>query len=216
MGYSTQPLDHHKLVPSALEHYETAHRDPVYYQLIKGILGIFRSYFQNIPPYHKHELKASGIEITGIHVGDLKTYMDHHYSDIANAVFYGPQETRDSFRVRVHQHRLNHKPFEYKLLVKSDKDQKVIVKVFLGPKYDEYNRCITLNENHLNFVELEYFVTDLKSGENTIQRSSHQFDHYAPDRVPGWKLFQEVQKAIEQNLEYEVDYKQNWYKMPQR
>lgn len=215
LGYAPQPYDVHRTIPSVLEHHETSHRDPVHYQVIKKVVSDIRKYFRNIPSYTKEQLTFNGVQVTDVEVDKLITYMDHFYSTLNNAVFYAPHENYD-FQVRARQQRLNHKPFNYKLQVKSDKDQKVVVKMFLGPKYDEYGRYINLTQNHLNFVEMEHFTYDVKVGDNVIERNSHDFSYYIPDRVPGKQLYKKVNDALQGDGEFVVDNTQNTFKWPQR
>lgn len=42
---------------------------------------------------------------------------------------------------------MNHKPFTYKIHVNSNQDTQAMVKVFIGPKYDEYGRYMNISEN---------------------------------------------------------------------
>lgn len=216
LGYAPQPISHDKVVPSALEHYETSLRDPVYYQMAQRVLEHYKRYIKGIPAYTKEDLKCDGIKVTGVEIDKLITYMDYHQADLTNAVYYSNYESTRDFHINVRQQRLNHKPFTYKLHIKCDRDQKVVVKAFLGPKHDVYGRCLNLTENHINFVELEHFVYDLKTGENIIERNSHDFGYYIPDRTPGRKIYEKVQNALEGNLEFSVDYKQIHFKWPQR
>lgn len=216
LGYSNQLFDQHRMVPSALEHYETTMRDPITYQVLKKIFSWYRRYYHNIPSYTKEQLTYHGVKITDVEVEKLVSYKDDYYSDLTNAVFYNPHEKVRDFNIRVRQERLNHKPFTYKLHVKSDKNQKVAVKAFLGPKYDEYGRYINLTHNHINFVELDYYIWDLKSGENVIERNSQQFGYFAPDTTPGKQLYEKVQRAIERNEGLYVDGVYDHIKWPQR
>jgi hypothetical protein len=66
LGYSYQPLDKYKVVPSALEHFETAQRDPAFYQLYKRICLYFTQYKMYLPPYTYTELYFPGVKIEKI------------------------------------------------------------------------------------------------------------------------------------------------------
>lgn len=215
LGYAHLPLDEHKVVPSALEHYETTLRDPVIYQGMKKILNKVERYINHMAPYTKDELTMPGVEITGVKMNPLITYIDHFHSDLTNAVWYNEKERHGSFRIRVRQERMNHKPFSYRLSVKSTKDQQVSIRVFLGPKYDEYGRVINLTENRRNFITMDHLIYDLKAGENVILRSSHDFSHYVPDRLPYWRLWEMINVALNHTEEFNVPH-QNSILWPQR
>ncbi|RZC34455.1 Hemocyanin N domain containing protein, partial [Asbolus verrucosus] len=152
LGYSYQPLDYQTTYPSALEHFETSLRDPVFYQLYKKLILYFYKYKNQLPYYTQNDLIFSGINVKNVEFDRLVTYFDYFYADLSNAVYVTPEEfVQDKFKVQVAQERLNHKPFTYKIYVDSDKDVEAVVKVFLGPKYDEYGRYINLTENWMNF-----------------------------------------------------------------
>ncbi|KAJ8957382.1 hypothetical protein NQ318_004862 [Aromia moschata] len=194
LGYSHTPLDKYRVAPSALEHFETAPRDPVFYQIYKRIVVKFQRYYRNIPAYKEKDLVFQGVRVKDFSVDRLVTYYDPFYFNLDNSVYYSPEEQpkNDAFNLRVRQYRLNNKPFTYKINVQSDKDTKSVVKVFLGPKYDEYGRYINLTENRLNFVLIDYFVQNLKSGENVISRNSYDSYYYAPDSTSYVELYKQV------------------------
>ncbi|KAJ8972028.1 hypothetical protein NQ314_000411 [Rhamnusium bicolor] len=194
LGYSYQPLYKYKVAPSALEHFETSLRDPMFYQL-----------------YKKNRVKVVNVEFDR-----LMTYFDEYYASISNAVLYAPDEDNDSFRVRTMQYRLNHKPFNYKVTVKSDKDTKAVVKMFLGPKYDEYGRYINISDKHMNMVQMDYFVYNLKSGENVITRNSQENYFYGPDHTSYHDMYKQVMGAYDGQQNYQTDGMQNYFYFPQR
>lgn len=216
LGYSWQPLDQHKLVPSALEHYETTMRDPVYYQILKKLFLKFERFMSlHVTPYTEKDLVFPGVKVTDMEVDPLITYDEYFYSDLSNAVWYHPEEKTD-FRVRVRQSRLNHKPFNVKIHINSDKKQKVSMKMYMVPKYDEYDRLINLTENRRNMMEMDHWVTDLKSGENLITRNSHEFTFYADDRMSHTRLYEKVDNAIEKHEPLPMDGRQNYFYWPRR
>ncbi|XP_074035941.1 hexamerin 70a-like [Leptinotarsa decemlineata] len=217
LGYSIQTCDQNKLVPSALEHYETSLRDPVFYKLIKKLVVVpFQRYLSRIPPYTETQLLFPGVEITKVKVDPLITFNEPFYSDLINSVFYKPNEPYGDFLVRIRQNRLNHAPFEIKLNVKSDKPQKASVKVLLGPKYDSKGRSIGLCQGRLNFVLLDHFTADLKSGDNIISRKSSDNEFYVPDKVSFSELYKNVEVALKGERNFTVDLRQNLYGYPQR
>ncbi|XP_023017783.2 hexamerin 70b [Leptinotarsa decemlineata] len=217
LGYSTQQLDQNEILPSALEHFETSLRDPVFYVLVKKLVMIpYQRFLQQVPPYTKQGLLFPGVEITKAEVDDLITYNETFYSDLVNSVFYSPKESYGDFQVRVGQPRLNHAPFEFKIHVKSDKPQKVSVKVFLGPKYDREGRPVKISDSHLDFYQFDNFVANLQVGENVISRKSEDNLFFSPDKVSYLDLYQNTVAALKGVKDFNIDLRQNWYGFPQR
>lgn len=215
LGYSWQPLDQHKLIPSALEHIETSLRDPVFYQMLKKIFLKYQRYMSHIPPYTEKDLVLPGVKVTEMKVDPLVTYYDSFYADLSNAVWYSPEEKYD-FRLRVRQQRLNNKPFDVKIHINSDKQQKVVIKLMMAPKYDEWNRELNLTENRVNMFEMDYWVSELKSGDNEIVRNSHNFKWYVDDRTSHVQLYENVVAAIENQQPFLLDGRQNYFFFPSR
>lgn len=215
LGYSWQPLNQNKLVPSALEHYSTSMRDPVFFQLYKLLALKFQRFMSHFTPYSEKELVLPGVKVTEVKMDSLITYFDSFYTDLSNAVWYNLEEKYD-FHVRAHQYRLNHKPFSVKINIDSDKEQKVTVKLFVAPKHDEYGRELNLTENRMNMFELDLIVWQLKSGKNEIVRNSNDFVWYVDDRVSHEKLYQSVVDAIEHNQPFYINPTQNYIGYPRR
>lgn len=216
LGYSWQPLDSAKLVPSALEHYETSMRDPAFYQLLKKMFLKFeRLMFRHFKPYSEKDLVFPGVKVTKVEVDSLLTYDDYFYSDLSNAVYYGNDE-KPFFHIRVRQSKLNHKPFNVKIHINSDKEQKVSVKLYLAPKYDEWGRELNLTENRRNMMELDCRTSQLKSGENKISLRSKDFRWYVDDRMSMRDLYKSVNTAIEQKQPLSIDGRQNYFFLPSR
>jgi hypothetical protein len=218
LGYSQQPLTYFKLHPSALEHFETSLRDPAFYQLYKKLLSYFIRYQANHKHYYnEHDLMYQGVEVKNVEFDSLVTYFDYFYADLSNAVYVTPQEfVQDSFKVQVAQQRLNHKPFTYKIYVNSDRETDAVVKVFLGPKYDEYGRFINLTDNWMNFVQFDHFVYKLKAGDNMISRDSHEIYNYMHDRTSYYELYQKAFGVHDQSHSFQFHHDQFWYGYPQR
>lgn len=215
LGYSYQPLHTYQIVPSALEHFETSLRDPVFYQLYKKILILFYTYMYKLPFHSYKDLVFPGVDVVNVEFDKLVTYDEYFYSDISNAVYDTYDELlQDSFHVRVAQPRLNHKPFNYKISVKSEKPVKSVVKIFLAPVYDEHNRYVNLTYNFMNVVLLDYFVYDLKSGENVISRNSYDSQLYAKDPLSYHEIYQLMLNAEGGKGSWSAD-QYYWY-FPQR
>lgn len=217
LGYSKEAMDKHRLAPSALEHFETCMRDPMFYQYHKKMMGKFHRHQMYMHSYTKHDLEFPGVKVTKIDVDNLETYRDSFYSDISNAVYDSQEELQqDSFHVRAKQYRMNHKPFTYKITVKSEKDIKASVKVFMAPKYDEYGRYINITRNRMNMVELDHFVHHLTVGDNVITRNSYDAEGYGPDRTSYDQLYKQVKEALEGQKEFHIDGHDNYFHYPRR
>ncbi|KAL1497679.1 hypothetical protein ABEB36_008600 [Hypothenemus hampei] len=219
LGYSFTPLSSHKLAPSALEHLETTLRDPGFYQLYKHLLFYYTRYQSRLAPYTREQLIFPGVSIEKVSIDRLVTYFEDFFSDISQAVFYSEDELKqkeNGFFVRAKQHRLNHKPFTYKIQVNSDKETRAVVKIFIGPKYDEFGRAINISHNRLNFFELDKFVYDLKNGENVIKRSSYESKFFSPDKTGFYDLYKKVLEASNDQGEFTINGQENYFTFPQR
>ncbi|KAF7267906.1 hypothetical protein GWI33_018904 [Rhynchophorus ferrugineus] len=218
LGYSFNPISSVKVAPSALEHAETSLRDPVFYQLYKLMISFYARYQTYLEPYTKDQLSWKGVEIKNMEIDRLITYFDEFYSDISQAVYYTEDELKkdNDFMVRVKQYRLNHKPFTYKINLNSEIEKKAIVKVFIGPKYDEYGRYINISENRWNFFEIDKFVYDLTTGENTIKRSSLESRFFSDEKTSFYKLYKDVMAAYKGQKDYTIDGRQNYFLYPRR
>lgn len=205
IGYSTQPQNHQKLAPSALEHFETSMRDPAFYQFYKRIVLLFQKYKKQLNPYTYNELVYPGVKVEKVEFDRLVTYKEYFESDVSNALWVTPEEYETGTpTVRVGQYRLNHKPYTYKIHVNAEQAGEAVVRVYLGPKYDEYGRVIDINENRINFVELNSFKYTLKAGKNVIESDSRH-TWYGSDRTSIRSLYDKVETAVKNGGELQLD-----------
>ncbi|XP_034944552.1 uncharacterized protein [Chelonus insularis] len=197
LGFGLSPIDKHHIHPSALEYYVTSLRDPAFWRIYKKIVTYFLKYKEHLPTYTHEELTFPGIKIDSVAVDKLLTYFEHYDSEISNGVPVSTHKDAETTSIKVRQHRLNHKPFTYHITVNSDKNVKAVVRVFLGPKFDHHGHEIDFVDNWVNFVELDQWVVDLKSGINKIERSSHESIYVVPDEPSGVVYWKKLVKAIE-------------------
>ncbi|XP_017777164.1 PREDICTED: hexamerin-like [Nicrophorus vespilloides] len=217
LGYSYFPLDQYKVAPSALEQFETSLRDPMFYQLYKRMMYYFYQYQNYMGPYEKEELLFKGVKIEDMEIDRLITYFDYHYSDLSHAVTVDEKEfVEDTFEVRARQFRLNHKAFNYKVNVVSEKATDAFVKVFIGPKYDEYGREIDMEDNYMNFFELDRFKYTLQAGKNVIKRSSLESNYFSEDRTTYKQLYKQVLTAFNGGEAFKYPDFTKYYTFPQR
>lgn len=211
--------DGKRFVPGALEHFETSLRDPVFYQLYSRIMYNYYWATKHYDSYDREDIIFKGVKIESVEMDKLITYFDKFDSDITNAVdvelFTDDAESSDLYMygrrghyegedivIKARQWRLNHVPFKYAMNVNSDRKQKALVKVFLGPKFNEFGAPIDINENRQNFFEIDYFMYDLETGKNTIERSCTDFTMFAQDRTTYFELYKTLMMATKSSDTY--------------
>ena len=117
----------------------------------------YKSY---LPPYTLADLEYSGVKIENVYVDKIFTYFEKYDTLINNAVTVDNWKDGNSFNIKTRQYRLNYKPFTYRFDVKSDKNTKGVVRIFLGPSFEntyetEYGY---FKDNWMNFYELDKFT----------------------------------------------------------
>jgi hypothetical protein len=217
LGYSYVPLDGYKILPSALEQPETTLRDPMFYQMMQWI-SLYYDRYINYESYHTYEdLELKGVKVMDVQIDRLITYFDYFYADITNALYVNDIEFKENnILVKARQERLNHKPFTYKIDVQTTQPEDVLVKVFLGPKYDEFNKEIDLSEYRKCFALLDAFEYKLIAGQNVIQRNSKQIKWYMADKTSYKELYTRLMTALKQNGQFYFDYSDVKLGLPSR
>ncbi|XP_073961460.1 arylphorin subunit beta-like [Choristoneura fumiferana] len=206
-----EPVDKYTVWPAALEQYQTSLRDPVFFQFYKRILNYIVDYKDHLEPYST-ELHFEGVKVKDIQVDKLVTYFDLYDFEISNDVFYSEQELKGTpAYLKVRQPRLNHKPFTVTVDIKSEVATDAVVKFFLGPKYDSSGYPLSIEDNWMNFVQLDWFKYKLVPGENKIERSSSDFFYYKDDSIPATELY----KLLETG-NVPVDMAEHAYAIPNR
>lgn len=222
LGTSVTTMHQHRTIPSVLEHFETAMRDPVFYQLYKRIINYYWTFKTHLPAYKTDDIRFKGVKIETVEVDRLVTFFEKFDADITNVVdietFDDTHTKTDMYKfgrktqyegkdviITASQYRLNHKPFNVRMNVMSDTVQKAVVKIFIGPKYDEFGVEYTVNENRENFVELDHFVVDLVSGTNVIDRNCQEFSRYIRDHTTYLDLYKDVMLATEGKIKFAYD-----------
>lgn len=183
-------------MPSTLDNYQTALRDPVFYQLQKRLVDLVILFKNRLPCYTREELYFPGVKIDNIVVDKLVTYFDDYLMDMTNAVILTEEELKKTYSdmtILVRKRRLNHQPFKVSIDVVSDKTVDSVVRIFLGPKSDNMGRLLDININRLNFVELDSFLYKLNAGKNSIVRNSFDMHNMVRDRI----LTRDLWKKIE-------------------
>ncbi|KAG4073931.1 hypothetical protein HA402_014136 [Bradysia odoriphaga] len=221
LGGSIDPLDPHK-IPNTLEHFETEIRDTVFYELYNNLIKYIFQWQKHLPHYTWDDLNFKGAKIESVAIDKkLVTYFEDFYSDITNVndvkMFnYTPLTALQQFGrlphyngynlvIRTRQPRLNHLPFSFNMCVASERAQKAIVKVFIGPKYDENGRIFTYEESRKTFFELDQFLVDLVVGKNNIVRKSEDFSSFVKDRITYYELYKQVMLAVKGEIKFPLN-----------
>lgn len=210
------------VIPSVLEHYETSMRDPVFYQMYKRFIQLYWQFKNKLPSYKYEEIAFQGVKIESVDVDNLVTYFDIFDSDITNAVNvdviddhvkktpfmdYGriSQYNGQEFLIKARQWRLNHLPFTVTLNVYSDKAVTGVVRIYLGPKYDEIGHEYISTEHRENWYYLDSFKYDLVAGKNVIQRHSQEMYKFIKDRTTYYDLYKWVMTAEKGETTFPLD-----------
>lgn len=206
--------------------------------MYKRIIKFYWQFKDTLPYYKRSEIVFDGVRIEGVDMGKLVTYFDKFDADITNAVdvevldkkTFTHEKTSDlvkfgkvahydgeDFVVKARQSRLNHMPFTFKLHVKSDRVVKGVVRVYLGPKYDEFGHIYDINENRENFVLLDMFKYDLIAGDNYITRDSNDFTWYVKDSTTYYDLYKTTMLVNSGKSKWDVtDYTEARFGFPDR
>ncbi|XP_063627707.1 arylphorin subunit alpha-like [Cydia splendana] len=208
-----EPTDKYTIFPSALELPQTSLRDPMFYQFYARILNYFLQWEEYLEPHSYSQLHFEGVKINNVKTDKLVTFFEPYDFDITNDIFHSVEEFKahDPTVYTVRQPRLNHKPFAVTVDIKSNVATDAVFKLFLGPKYDSNGYPLNIEDNWMNFVELDWFLHKLTPGQNKIERHSRDFALCKEDSVPGVELL----KLFKQG-KVPVDMSEKFFYQPQR
>ncbi|CAG4955903.1 unnamed protein product [Parnassius apollo] len=196
------------VVPSVLEHYQTALRDPAFYMIYKRVLGLFTSWQKYLPAYKHEELALPSVVIKSVEVDKLVTYFEHTYVNVTNHLHMNKHESKevvDDVSVLVQRPQLNHKVFTVRVNVKSDVAKTVAVKFFLAPKYDSKGYEIPLHVNTENFYMLDYFLYELPVGECVIKRESTENLFTIKGWSSAYEVYEKAYNAMHGKGQFVID-----------
>jgi len=206
MYFSDVDYNDFDVMPHVFLNFETMLRDPMFYMFHKKIADVFYRFWYHFKPYTHEDLFFPGVEIKHVAVDELVTYFDFTDFDVTNLLNDKMKFVDGKFvwdkSLFGRQMRLNHKPFEFDFTVQSDKEQKVVIRTFIGPKFDEYGRLISLTDNRENFYELDEFVWELKSGDNTFSRKSYDYFWTIADRTTYTEMYKYVMMAYDGKFDF--------------
>lgn len=194
--------------PNTLLNYETMLRDPVSFVVFKKMMNVYYRFKNQLPSYSHDELLVPGVKIEDVVVSEMKTYFDLVDNDITNLlnekmIFDDGKFVWDKTLLG-RQMRLNHMPYNYDIKVKSDKPQKVVVRTFIAPAFDQYDQKIDLLSHRENLMEIDIFTYDLPAGESVIKRNSEAIYYNTKDRSTYTELYRYVMSAYEGKQEFPV------------
>lgn len=202
-----------------MELFETSLRDPLFYVFYKRIFFFYDAYISRLPEYTKKDYFFEGVKFESVQIEKLTTYFDLFYADITNAVdiAHDSKDTvKSEFQYKVSVPRLNHVPFNVDVKVHSEKTQKAVMMMFVGPKYDSHGNILDFNENKYNFWELDRWTVDLKTGENLIHRKSVDFTWFVKDRTTYFDLYKNLMTAINGGAKFPLDMSEAHCGFPER
>ncbi|EDV94998.1 larval serum protein 1 beta chain [Drosophila grimshawi] len=198
-----------EVYPNVMLNFETMMRDPMYYMFYKHIVQVYFKFMHYLPKYSKENLMMHGVTLKHVNVSPLVTYFDLVDFDVTNLmnekmVFHDGKFVWDK-SLYARQMRLNHRPFSYTYTVESDKDEKVVIRAFIGPKFDEFGSVISLAENRMNFMKIDEFYYELKAGSNEIFRQSIDFSWTVKDRTSYSELYHYIVMAFDGKYDFPLD-----------
>jgi len=204
---SFDSVDSFYRVPGVLELFETAMRDPMFYSFYKRISFFYDAFITKMPKYKKTDLIFDGVKFESVEMDKLLTYFDMFTADITNAVDV-PLDTKDfkstvEFKAQVP--RMNHVPFNVHMKLTSNKAQKAVVTMFVGPKYDSHGKFIEFNKNRNNFWELDRWMVELKEGDNVFDRKSTDFTWFVKDRTTYFELYKQLMTSMNGGEKFPLD-----------
>ncbi|XP_011255341.2 arylphorin subunit alpha [Camponotus floridanus] len=216
LGFNFDYKNKNKVVPSALQCYSTSVRDPAFYRLTKRIMGYFFRYKKNVPHHTQDELIFPGVRFESVNVDKLVTYFDNCDTVINNALTVESFQEGMRFRVKARRYCLNHKPFTYRFTVNSDKETRAVLKIFLGPAFDNIrgNDVSQLREFYKYFFEMDHFEVTLRQGTNTIERHSSDSVFTMPDLVSSDTFYKQLERAMSGSAPF--TYVEKFFTLPER
>ncbi|XP_011195600.2 phenoloxidase 2 [Zeugodacus cucurbitae] len=177
IAYAHDPKHRHLESFGVMGDLATAMRDPAFYRWHAYLDNIFQQHKARLTPYTISELRYDGVSLTSLEVAAegvlesnvLYTYWQECDIDLSRGVDFAPRGN-----VFARFKHLQHTPFTYTINVSNESDTKRLglVRIFIGPKYDEQGQAMLFKEQRLLMIELDKFVVALQPGENVIRRRS--------------------------------------------
>ncbi|XP_004527317.1 larval serum protein 1 beta chain [Ceratitis capitata] len=208
------------VLPHIFVNHETMFRDPFTYSYYKRFYQVIYKFNSLLPAYTRDELLLPGVRLTDVQVSELMTYFDFSHFDVSTLLNDETLFIEDTYVFDkiflARQQRLNHKPFTLDYTIEAEQPQKVVVRAFLGPCYDQNRRALSLAEYRENFIEIDEFIYELVAGKNTIKRDSRDFYWTIDDRRTYAELYHAVIIALGGEKPLELNVTQQHWGFPDR
>lgn len=124
-----------------------------------------------MPCYTQDELTCPGVKFESVNIDKLVTFFDNCDTFINNALSVESFKEGMKLRVKTRRYCLNYKPFTYHFNINSDKETKVMLKIFLGPAFDDVHKekdLSYLHEYYKYFLQMDNFNITCKSRYNLV------------------------------------------------
>ncbi|CAL4180833.1 unnamed protein product, partial [Meganyctiphanes norvegica] len=186
IGRQGDPKGKFDQLPSVMEHFETATRDPAFFQVHKYINNMFKELKDKLPPYTREDMMWNGIELEDISVdGNLLTYFEDFEFSLKNAL--DDSVSVSDVDIMAVVKRINHKEFSYMLRILSKRNEEVdaTVRIFMCPRRDNNKILYSLESGRWGCIEMDKFWKKLYPGGNILHRHSNDSTVTVPD-VPSF------------------------------
>ncbi|XP_045478104.1 phenoloxidase 1-like [Harmonia axyridis] len=155
----------------------TAMRDPIFYRWHAHIDDIFQEFKATIPSYPVDQLAYQGVTVSNIEIQSqgspnnmINTFWQQSDVDLSRGMDFQPRGP-----VFVRFTHLQHQDFNFRITVNNQGGSRMgTCRIFMAPKFDERGNPWLFRDQKTMFIELDKFPVNLRSGQNTITRSSTQ------------------------------------------
>ncbi|XP_073817596.1 fat-body protein 1-like [Musca autumnalis] len=153
-------------------------------------------------PRNLDEIAFDGVTINNVKVDDFRTYVEEVDVDLTNLLNKRDGGLEKSQRTVIGRvPRLNHKSFVINLDLTSQRNQRVVVRTLMVPKFDALGRVMTPEEQRRNALLLDIVDVDLTIGRNVIKRKSRDITWTGRDVTTYSELYERVMRAMQGNVD---------------
>ncbi|XP_073817598.1 fat-body protein 1-like [Musca autumnalis] len=151
-------------------------------------------------PRNLDEIAFDGVTINNVKVDDFRTYVEEVDVDLTNLLNTRDGGLEKSQRTVIgRMPRLNHKSFVINLDLTSQRNQRVVVRTLMVPKFDALGRVMTPEEQRRNALLLDIVDVDLTIGRNAVKRKSRDITWTGRDVTTYSELYERVMRAMQGN-----------------
>lgn len=102
-------------------------------------------------------MQSIAIETSGAKANELQTFWQQSDVDLSRGMDFQPRGA-----VFVRFTHLNHRPFNYKIVVQSNSAKQGTCRIFMAPKFDERGNPWLFRDQKVMFIELDKFRVNCK------------------------------------------------------